>query len=187
MFRYQFVVICHVMAIWKTIVGVMLGLMLVGIVAEAANNTQMIKGSNFSFTLPDHSWQAPDRIDPQVSVDLVNNKLQSRIKFAVRNYESPLSVFNKDIIALIIDPGIIAPDTASLISNQLLVINGNKYYRVDIIIHKENNSDIEILDWMTVKNKRGYQFCCGGPKDNNSRTIPLDKVCGDIAATLMVK
>lgn len=168
----------------KVFVGLML---LIGLsITAAADETQVVRGSDFSFTLPDHSWRVPSPSDPEVSIDLVNDKLQSRIKFAIRDYQSPLSVLNKDIISLSTDPGITAPDTAALISNQLLVINGVNYYRVDIIVHhKENNSDTEFLHWMTVKNKQAYQFCCGGPKDN--RTVPLAKVCGDVASTLRIK
>lgn len=175
------------MKFYQAIIGLVL-LMALPITAWA-DNKQIVKGSGFSFTLPDHSWKVPDRSDPQVSIDLINNELQSRIKLAIRNYESPLSVLDKDMIALSTDQGTTMPNTTSLVSNEPLVINGINYYRLDIVIHRpENNTDIEIVDWITVRNKRSYQFCCGGPVDaGSSRTIPLAKVCGDIASTLKVK
>jgi len=173
------------MKLWKIVIV----LMALPVTAWAANNTQVVKGSDFSFTLPDLSWKVPDRSNPEVSIDLVNDNLQSRIKLAIRDYESPLLVFNKDMIALSTDQGTTMPNTTSIVSNKILVINESEYYRLDIIVHHpENNTDTEIIDWMTVKNKKAYQFCCGGTVDTgSSRKIPLSKVCEDIAVTLKIK
>jgi hypothetical protein len=139
--------------------------------AVPADSAVHVSGDGWSFTCPNDNWESVD-VHKDGVLALVNNPSEKRrILLLGQSFEGPPALFPIIMLAGAKEHG----GTVTL--NKEAVINGRTYTSAQV-----ENGALNLHLWITVKDKVGYAFICGG-----HATEDLAEVCGGIAATLELK
>lgn len=138
-----------------------------------ADQPDVMSKDNWQFSVTGPGWTPVTPPEPVVQVILKNDAQHLMVFLVKEATDYNLSVYTLGTIRAMRTSGGITVESAKVVT-----INGNQFALVTA-----KNDDNTIYTWLTVKDKFGYAFSCGGPTNVDAGINP----CQAIADTLQIK